>query len=81
MLKLQETKLNYSKSAATMSVQQERLFTDVATYKGVMVALEETKDRVLQLTREIRIGFTEVCCRVPWMSIAFINPLQADVAV
>ena len=75
MLKLQETKLNYSKSAATMSVQQERLFTDVATYKGVMVALEEKKDRVLQLTREIRIGFTEVCYRVPCISIPVINPM------
>ena len=59
-----------------MSVQQERLFTDVSTYKGVMVALEETKDRVLQLTREIRIGFTEACCRVPSLSVPVIKPLE-----
>ena len=56
---LQEPRINRSKSGDNASLQQNRVFTNVATYKGLMVSLKHIKTPNLQLTREIRIGFTE----------------------
>ncbi|KAI0235255.1 hypothetical protein LSAT2_014234, partial [Lamellibrachia satsuma] len=59
-----QDKENRSKSCES-GLQRERVFTDVATYRGLIVSLKHIKKENLQLTREIRIGFTEARGHIP----------------